>query len=187
MATAKEDFKKWFVESLSPLRANGDAGFVFALIAFPLLERYLRAKSECREGHNLTTTFYANLGRLFPGVSERENAFWDCYRNGLLHQVTFPKAKLNKTTEIWVNLPEAGISGYDPRPVYFLPATNQFFLNPIAFFDFVTGTILADFSNYESASSPYYQLPQAWDLPTGKATIVPTINTNIPKTGSYLP
>ena len=47
MATAEDDFRKWFVESLAPLRSNGArAGFVFAMVAFPLLERYLRNKSQ---------------------------------------------------------------------------------------------------------------------------------------------
>ncbi len=186
MANAEEDFRKWFIVSLSPLRANGDAGFIFALIAFPLLERYLRGKSGCPEGQNLTPTFYANVALLFPEVSGRERDFWNCYRDGLLHQVTFPKAKLDRKNGIWVNLPEAGISGYDPRSVYFLPATNQFFLNPMAFFDFITETILADFPTYEGANSTNYRLPQAQYI-TGKPGTVPTINTNIPKTGSYTP
>jgi len=48
--TAEDDFKKWFVESLEPLRNNDDAGFIFAMIAFPILERYLRRKSALPEG-----------------------------------------------------------------------------------------------------------------------------------------
>jgi hypothetical protein len=29
LATPESDFRKWFVESLAPLRTNGDAGFIF--------------------------------------------------------------------------------------------------------------------------------------------------------------
>ena len=179
-----EDFKSWFVESLKPLRTNGHAGFIFVLIAFPLLERYLRGKSGCPEGQTLTQRFFSNLGTLFPRISGKENDFWNCYRNGLLHQVTFPKAKLTKNG-IWVGLPEAGLSGHDKGPVYYDLASNQFFLNPLAFFDLVTSTILADFPPYESAGSANYRLPQAVEHETGKATLVPRMNTSRPGTDSY--
>jgi hypothetical protein len=127
MATAESDFRKWFVESLAPLRKNGDAGFIFVFVSFPLLERYLRRKSRCPDGENLTDGFFSQLGFLFGGIAGNEREFWDCYRNGLLHQATFPQAKLDKRTRICVTLPDAGISGHDYRPVYFLPETRQFF------------------------------------------------------------
>ena len=82
-----------------PLRSDGNAGFIFALVAFPLLERYIRNKSSCPEGEKLKPQFFAELGQMFSEILGKENAFWDCYRNGLLHQVTFPKAKLNSTSE----------------------------------------------------------------------------------------
>src|SRR5439155_23239922 len=66
---------------------------------------------------------------LFKHIAGNEHEFWDCYRNGLLHQATFPQAKLDKRKGIWATLADAGISAYDPRPVYFLPETTQFFLN----------------------------------------------------------
>jgi hypothetical protein len=34
-----------FVDVLEPLRDKGDAGFIFAVVSLPLLERYLREKS----------------------------------------------------------------------------------------------------------------------------------------------
>ena len=68
---------------------------------------------------------------MFSEVSGKENAFRDCYRNGLLHQVTFPKAKLKKG--IWLNLPSAGLSGHDPRPIYFNQIFGAFFLNRSSF------------------------------------------------------
>jgi hypothetical protein len=68
MATAEDDFRKWFVESLAPLRSNGDAGFVFAMVAFPLLERHLRNKSGCPEGKPLKEVFVH--GHVDCGLSE---------------------------------------------------------------------------------------------------------------------
>jgi hypothetical protein len=187
MATPKGEFQKWFLDSLAPLRGNGDAGFIFALTAFPLLERYLRQKSGCPDGQNLTPGFFTNLRLMFPDIAGREHSFWDCYRNGLLHHATFPQAKLDKTTGIWVPLPEAGISGYDTRPVYFLAPTSQFYLNPLSFFDVVTNSILADFATYEGSATVYYNLPSVLDPTPGVPNIVPTINLKLPGTGSYLP
>ena len=134
MTSAESDFRNWFVNSLRDLRDNGNAGFVFAFTAFPLLERYLRNKSDCPEGYPLTDKFFKNLGQIIKEVSGREHEFWNCYRDGLLHQVTFPKAKRIQKTGIWVDLPQAGMSGHDPRPVYFVEDSNQFFLNSISLF-----------------------------------------------------
>jgi hypothetical protein len=186
MAASEADFRKWFIDSLAGLRKNGDAGFIFILVAFPLLERYLRRKSHCPDGQNLTPTFFTNLGTLFSEINGREREFWDCYRNGLLHHVTFPRAKLHKGA--WNALPEAGISGHDSRPVYFLPATKEFYVNPTSFFDAVTSAILADFATYESGgTTTNYNLPSVLD-PTGAAPqIVPTINFSLPKTGTSTP
>ena len=42
MATDRENFQAWFVKPLKKLYKNPDAGFPIMMIAFPLLERYLR-------------------------------------------------------------------------------------------------------------------------------------------------
>jgi hypothetical protein len=68
MTPAQSDFKKWFVNSLKDLRDNGNTGFIFALVAFPLLERYLRNKSRCPEGQELTRAFFDNLGQSIKEV-----------------------------------------------------------------------------------------------------------------------
>jgi hypothetical protein len=187
MANAEADFQKWFVESLAPLRTNGDAGFIFVFAAFPLLERYLRRKSGCPDGQNLTEDFFKHLGLLFNDIAGNEHEFWDCYRNGLLHQVTFPQAKLDKKTRTWDTLPDAGISGSDSRPVYFLPETRQFFLNPISFFDTVTNAILADFSTYEDSTTTHYTLPWEYDPLGAISGSVPTINISLKVLGRERP
>lgn len=179
MVTAESDFRRWFVESLRPLRKNANAGFIFVLVAFPLLERYLRRKSRCPDGENLTEEFFNRLGLLFDGIAGNEREFWDCYRNGLLHQATFPQAKLVKKTGIWTQLPDAGISGHDPRPVYFLQETTQFFLNPISFFDNVTEAILRDFDTYEKSATTHFSLPSVYDYLGTLSDTVPTINVNL--------
>lgn len=184
MPSSKDDFKEWFIESMVPLHSNGNAGFIFALVAFPLLERYLRNKSSCPEGEQLKPPFFTELGQMFSEISGKENDFWDCYRNGLLHQVTFPKAKLKKG--IWVNLPPAGLSGHDRRPIYFNQTFGAFFLNPLEFFTHVTKTICDNFGTYEQAeSATQYPLPAISNPSTVQPGTTPTI-TGLPlSSGSY--
>jgi hypothetical protein len=89
MTDHEENFRKWFVDALGPLRSKGDAGFIFAFVSLPLLERYLREKSGAGEAMTLPTQFFVELGKLFPEVAGREKSMWHCYRNGLLHQAAF--------------------------------------------------------------------------------------------------
>jgi hypothetical protein len=180
MSAAEEEFRKWFLESLEPLRKNSHAGFIFVFTAFPLLERYLRRKNNCPDGDSLTDAFFTNLGILFPDFIGKEREFWHCYRNGLLHQATFSRQK-KKKDGIWVALPGAGISGHKPSPVYFLPGTNEFYLNPSSFFDTVTQQILGDFATYESIGAGQYHLPSVLDGSTVVPGLVPTINMNLPR------
>ena len=184
-SSSKNDFKEWFIESMVPLHSNGNAGFIFALVAFPLLERYIRNKSSCPEGKPLKPQFFAELGQMFPEVLGKENAFWDCYRHGLLHHVTFPKAKLNNKG-IWVNLPPAGLSGHDPRPIYFNQTFGAFFLNPREFFTHVTKTILSDFGTYEQVDpATQYPLATVSNPSTAQAGTTPTIASLSLSSGSY--
>lgn len=185
MSTAQTDFENWFVKSLNPLRDNGDAGFIFALVAFPLLERYLRNKSRNPEGEALKEPFYTALGEEIKEVKGKEHPFWECYRNGLLHQVTFPKKKRDRKG-IWVELPAAGLSGHDLKPVY-CDQSAGFFLNPVAFFDHVKDMILKDFSTYEMANpSTQYPLPAVGTPSTAQPKTVPTINIPIMVSGSQV-
>jgi hypothetical protein len=180
MSNAETDFRRWFVDSLAPLRNNGDAGFIFVMVAFPLLERYLRNKSGTAEGESLGTDFFDLLGEVLPDIVNKRNDFWQCYRNGLLHQVAFPKAKpmwdKKNKARIWVDLPPSGISGHDERPVYFHQQWGAFILNPIAFFDHVTKTILDNFAVYEGQDpSTQYPRPQVYSPSTVQSDIVPTV------------
>src|SRR5205814_1438057 len=176
MKTSESEFRKWFVDILSPLRRSGNAGFIFLLVAIPILERYLRRKSQCPEGQPFTDTFFKELGKLFSEISGMESDFWNCYRNGLLHYATFARKKGLKKTSVWTGLPKAAISGHDSRPVYFDQAKSEFYVNPIAFFDLVIETVLADFATYESDGFTKYSLPSLLDPLGAIRNVVPTIN-----------
>lgn len=179
-------FRKWYVDALAPLRKNSDAGFIFAFVSLPLLERYLREKSGAGQALTLPPQFFTQLRALFPEVVGKENDFWHCYRNGLLHQAAFSKEKIRNG--ICVVMPSAGLSGHDPRPVYHDAATNSFYLNPMVFFDRVTSTILADFATYLGSLSPAHSLPTVLSPGTSVPYVVPTIGAYIPgATGSFHP
>ncbi len=124
-------------------------------------------------------SYWKHLGLLFNDIAGNEREFWDCYRNGLLHQATFPQAKLDKKTLTWGTLPDAGISGHDPRPVYFLPEKKQIFLNPVSFFDAVTNAILKDFATYAKSATGHYSLPWTYDPFAAASDFVPTINVSL--------
>ena len=183
-STAEDDFRKWYVDSLAPLRDKGDAGFIFTMVAFPLLERYLRNKSECPEGSDLSPKFFDNIAEIFPDIAVKRREFWQCYRNGLLHQATFPRERWKKRDGIWVMLPSAALSGHDERPVYFDDRVGGFFLNPISFFDHVVAEILANFGTYEEVDSARNRLPVVYDLRTAQAGITPT--TGLPLTSETI-
>jgi hypothetical protein len=187
--SAETDFRKWFVDILDPLRPKGEAGFIFAMVTFPLLERYLRNESRCPEGENLTDDFFTKLGTHFPGIpSGKEREFWNCYRDGLLHQVTFPSAKRDKTQKkgIWINLPPAAISGHDKRPIYFDQQNGGFFLNPLAFYDYVVKELVLRHFNVYEGNTTYNQPPRVYNPQTVQPGVTPT--TGIPlSTGSYQP
>ncbi len=184
MTTSESQFRKWFVDSLAPLRTSGEAGFIFLLVAIPMLERYLRRKTQCPDGQDLTDVFFNELGKLFSEIVGRERDFWNCYRNGLLHHVTFAQEKWARRTSEWKGLPKDAISGHDPRPVYFDQSRSEFYVNPVAFFDVVTAAVLADFATYESEGVTRYKLPSILDPLGAMPDVVPTINLNLPKTNS---
>ena len=178
MGTAEANFKNWFVNSLEPLREDPSAGFIFALVAFPLLERYLRRKFGCKEGHNLRDQpDLTHLGMVFPELLGREREFWNCYRNGLLHHVAFPKAKRNQNTGAWGALPPSGFSGHAESPIYFNKELGGFVLSPVAFFDAVKDMILADFAVFAGDNLfTQYPWPSVYNPGAVQPGIVPTIS-----------
>ena len=183
MNSNEANFRMWYLDALEPLRGKGHTGFIFAMVAFPLLERYLREKSGAGEIISLTDSFHVELGVLFPDIAGRERQFWACYRHGLLHQATFKQQSPTGTLVI-----TSGLSGHDPRPVYFDVIANAYYLNPVAFFDQVTAKILSDFSTFEGSLSPSHQFPLIIDPLSAISGVVPTIGAPFPgSTGNYNP
>ena len=181
----EKNFRKWFVKPLDPLQKNDDAGFIFAFVSLPLLERYLRQKSGAGEAPTLPSQFFVKLGELFPEIAGREDKMWHCYRNGLLHQATFSQEKRHKGIVVMLN---AALSGHDKRPIYYDIPSDCFYMNPKEFFNRVTNTILGDFTTYLGSLSPAHPLPAVASPSTVVTGVFPTVTGLIlGATGSYKP
>ena len=99
MARNEDMFQKWFSDILGDLTKNPDAGAVLLMVAFPLLESYLRKKLQIRDKKgSLPPSFYAELAELFPQLKAQNRAckFWGIFRHGLLHL-----ARLNREGHGW--------------------------------------------------------------------------------------
>ena len=147
----KSNFNSWFKEIVANLYSHREAGFIILMVAFPLLERYLREKSGVHEG-NLNDGFYQELLSLYPELSSTEKAyqFWQVYRNGLLHQVTFSKQKKKG-----INMPEGWVS----HDVDIISIDNDnFWVHPAKFAQRVIHTIENDFTTFEGSHSANHHL-----------------------------
>jgi|SRR3990172_8348881 len=190
MSTDQENFVKWFVTPMERLKPDGHAGFIFAIVSLPLLERFLREKSGIGENRSLTSPFYVQLESYFPDLIGRGQEFWEVYRHALLHQATFKTEKRDTSGVILQVFPEAGLSGYDPRPIYFSPMHNAYYMNPLAFHKRVIDIIQNEFSAYLAPSSPghppstiYHPPPMQHPHQAGNSA--PNVVDRPPASGSY--
>jgi len=162
----RSNFEAWFGSQLAALAGNRHAGFVVTMVAFPLLERYLKQSSRAEPN---SEPFNDALLRVLPELQTRSNAnlFWSIYRHGLLHNVALSKEthglSHNKpTVEIWPN--------------------GQVWLNPDLFAERVLGVIRSDFGTFEKGVS----LPTVSALPVQgiPGAYTPYLGTGMPSGGS---
>lgn len=167
------NFRAWFEDVLASLYKQHDAGFAIVMIAFPILERYLRQKVKLSPEADLTNDFFDKLCTILSELPiDKARDFWSVYRNGILHQVTFsPKTKKLKP------LPCGALSHQVAR---LKVDAGGFFLNPVAFAKRVTEVVKADFSTFEGVgggSSP--PLPQVYDIPLAGLTAVSGVASTV--------
>jgi hypothetical protein len=133
MPTPREHFDSWFVKVLESLYQKHDAGFVIMMTVFPLLERYLRQRSGIPgENVRLNDKFFEELRGIFPklGDASQARAFWQVYRNGLLHQGTFSQQE----TVYY------GLASHDiPETIVIDKTTGNFVVHPVRFAKEVLG------------------------------------------------
>jgi hypothetical protein len=121
-----------------------NAGFVLAMVAFPLLERYLRRKSNSSPKQ---PAFQDALLAVLPELRSRDIAvkFWSSYRHGLLHNVNLEQDK------DWLSY-DTDIIRVD---------ADRLWMNPLLFARRVVATIDKDFETF--AKDP--PLPHAQVVP----------------------
>jgi hypothetical protein len=155
MATSQERFESWFVKVLETLYLNKDAGLAILMIVLPLLERYLRGKVGLAPNAPTNDKFNNELFRIFPELETEDKAknFWQVYRHGLLHQVTF-----SDRNQKGKNLPVGWISHEGPI-IFVNPdgADGSFWVNTVDFGKRVIKKIMGDFAAFEKTN--LLQLP----------------------------
>ena len=150
--TNKNNFIRWFKDTIESLYENKHAGFALLMLSLPLLERYLRSKSGINE-NPLTDPFYDELRTVFPVLKGKDIAekFWHVYRNGILHQATLSQQNRNGT-----KMPDGWLS--DNSKDVEIDSNSDFRVNPVKFAKHVMDVIDKDFSNYEAISSSNHPL-----------------------------
>ena len=154
MSENLNNFRRWFDDVLRDLSSKEHAGFAILMIAFPLLERYLRERSGTHES-NLNATFFDELLVLFPMLETTHKArqFWQVYRNGLLHQCT-----LSKKNYRGVQMPTGWLHS-DAEMIQVNP-DNGFTVHPAKFGCEVMKIICEDFHTFEGQHSTGHPLPR---------------------------
>ena len=161
------NFHQWIRDPIRRLSRQRHTGFAVAMIAFPVLERWLRGKVGIKDRplrNSEGGQFYAALAVQFPVLRDPADgsfphvaeSFWQAFRNGILHQVAFStkpiKARVN-TQPLFCAFVERSatliVLTYSPP---------TFLLNPHAFAQAVLSIIEADFRSYETADPEHHKL-----------------------------
>ena len=131
------NFEEWFGSNLERLIRDPTAGFICAMVAFPLLERYLRRVSNDEPSslafNNALLQFMGELGTV-----KAANQFWGVYRHGLLHTAELKRSGdwLSHETQI---VTQQG---------------DHFCMNPAKFAERVLEKIRLDFDKYALQGLP---------------------------------
>lgn len=158
-----ENFEAWFGEPLRRLMRDRDSGFAVAMIAFPLLERYLKQRSRSEPNK---PPFNTELLRVFPELTTVKNAnlFWSIYRHGLLHNVA-----LSRGTH-WLS---------HDKPIVEVQKDGKVWLNPKLFAKRVLKLIRDDFTTFESGI-PLPQVFPVTELASGGVAYLSYVGTGMP-------
>jgi len=161
MPTNQDNFRAWYADTLTALSTRREAGFAIMMIALPLLERYLRQRVNLAVQGPLNASFYDELVRFFPEISDRATArqFWHVYRNGLLHEVT-----LSLQDRSGNQMPVGSLS-HDIPGVTRL-ADGAFNVHPVHFAEKIIQIIENDFATYAGTASAS-KLPDVTQHPSG--------------------
>lgn len=162
------------IRKLMPMRHSG---FALAMIAFPVLERWIRGRvgigSRVLRGKD-GDKFYDELIVQFESLCDPPDgsfphvahAFWQAFRNGILHQTTFSR----KPIEVLGVTALPVFCAFIPRtgvPIITTHSTRTFILDPYAFAEAVLAIVEEDFSAYKAAEPKHHRLA----ITVGKTTL----------------
>jgi hypothetical protein len=165
MNTHLENFENWFAGTLESLYQSYEkdrhSGFIIVLVAFPLLERYLRQKAGLTPQNDLSDKFYNEMLKMFPMLSSQQKAkdFWSIYRNGLLHQVTFSD-KTKKGDPL-----AYGRLSHAKSDAIFFHVDDSSCIHPVLFAKQVIEEIRNNFPIFVGVSSAAPRLPTVKTIP----------------------
>ena len=162
MTSDFNNFKAWYKDTLEKLYPNRNSGFAILMIAFPLLERYLRHKNGLSYKDNLNKGCMDELCNLFPILTTNETArkFWHVFRNGILHQV----ALLGKDKK-GSAMPDGWLS-HDIDKAIKIGLDESLIIHPVLFTKHIVEIIENDFEVFEKVSTVSIELPKVKPHPT---------------------
>lgn len=160
----RENFELWVGGPLEAMLAQPHAGFVVAMVAFPVLERYLRGKSGAAPDK---PGFQAALVEVIPELRNTQAAgtFWFMFRHSLLHYAGFqqPNYGFVSSAEL-VSVSERG----------------EVWMNPQLFGERVLETVRVDFATYERGKVPLPRVHHTDDGAAANPPYSPYWGTSVP-------
>jgi hypothetical protein len=153
MKIQRRQFEDWYKKILKSMYPKEEAGFAILMIAFPLLERYIRVKTSTSSDSGFTEKCYLELLQVLPEldtVSEAEK-FWQIFRNGILHEVNLSGKKRSGAV-----VPVGTLS---QNTAILKIESSEHCINPNLFAQRVIRTIEDDFTNFEDPKGILTPLP----------------------------
>jgi len=162
---ALENFNSWFVGVLDKLYQPPEAGFPILLITFPILERYMRCRAKVFPPKPLDDNCMKELLTIFPDLGTRDESrkFWNVYRNGLLHTLTFSEKDRGGLA-----LPVGGVSGDIPGII--MREGENFLIHPKKFSQKVVSEVVANFETFKEDPKDISSLPKVILMQFGVST-----------------
>jgi hypothetical protein len=162
------NFHQWIRAPIRKLLSTRQAGFALAMIAFPVLERWTRGKVRIGSSSLRGTAhdrFCAELAVQFQSLRDPADgsfphvahAFWQAFRNGILHQTTFSRTPI----KVFGGEALPVFCAFGRRtcvPIVTLHSTRTFILDPYAFAEAVVSIVEKDFSVYKAAEPKHHRL-----------------------------
>lgn len=170
----RKNFQAWYADTLELLYPKRHAGIAVFMIAFPLLERYLRQVSNRAPDEDMDAGCWRTLRSLFPTLPSDEIAreFWTACRHGFFHQAT-----MSLRAKEGGGLPAVSLTHDIVIDPVALNRNGSFVIHPVLFSKLVIRTIENDFAAFAGGGTPAPPLPKiVATAASSDEVLVPSIN-----------